>query len=84
MKRILAPIEVETQKGWPTRLTWEGRRLTVERPISYWVRESRWWMGRSEQRVYFRLQTDRGIVEIYRRQAGSDHHAEWVLVRMID
>lgn len=78
MKRIMAPIEVETSKGWPIRLTWEGRMMVVRRPLRYWIRESRWWTGRSERRAYFSLLTQEGVVEIYR--IGE----KWVLSRIFD
>ena len=79
MKRIFSTITVETERGWPIGFTWEGRRLLVRRPLRYWVRESRWWTGRSERRIYFRLLTQDGsVVEIYRK--GS----QWVLTRIFD
>jgi hypothetical protein len=33
--------------------------------LDSWVLQSRWW-GREEKRVYYCLDTDRGVIEIYR------------------
>ncbi len=52
--------------------------MVVRRPLRYWIRESRWWTGRSERRAYFSLLTQEGVVEIYR--IGE----KWVLSRIFD
>lgn len=77
MKRLLSPIQVETSKGWPVQLFWKDRTIRVHQPLDYWIRESRWWAD-AEKRVYFFLETDAGILEIYR--AGST----WILARRVD
>jgi hypothetical protein len=36
--------------------------------VDFWILQSRWW-GREEKRIYFRLETDGGVVEVYRTDA---------------
>ena len=77
MKIIRAPVEVEVKKGWPVVIRWEHRRMTVRQVSDWWVARERWW-SREEERVYFRLVTDTGTVEVYR--CGD----KWTLARMFD
>jgi hypothetical protein len=42
----------------------------VRRVLDFWILQSRWW-GREEKRIYFRLETDGGVMEIYRTDASS-------------
>lgn len=77
MRRIFDPVQVEEQKGWPCRVHWGQNTLVVRRPVDFWIRQGRWWAG-EERRVYFRLITARGVVEIYR----SDD--DWVLAKVAD
>lgn len=53
------------------------KRLDVRSVVDNWVARSRWW-STDERRVYFRLLTTRGVIEIYR--LGHD----WYLSRVAD
>ncbi len=53
------------------------RRYRVREPLDVWVVQGRWW-GEEEKRVFFRLRTDRGEVEVYR--SGE----RWVLSKVMD
>lgn len=77
MKIIRAPVEVDVKKGWPVSIRWQNRRWSVTQVSDWWVARERWW-SREEERVYFRLVTDRGVVEVYR--SGDD----WTLARLFD
>jgi hypothetical protein len=77
MRRIFDPIQVNTQKGWPHVLHWGANTLTVKRPIDFWIRQGHWW-AEEQRRVYFRLITSAGVVEIY--EAGGN----WVLAKVSD
>ncbi len=77
MKIYLERIDVVTLQGRPHAIRWRGRLYTVEQLLDFWVAEGRWWRG-EERRVYMRLLTDRGMMEIYR--LGE----EWMLSRMFD
>lgn len=70
MKYVNAPISVEARKGIPRRLRWGRRVYDVRRLLDFWILQSRWW-GREEKRVYFRLDTDGGVVEVYREERGG-------------
>ena len=68
MKFINVPVSVDARKGVPRRIH-RGRRIyTVRRVVDFWILQSRWW-GREEKRIYFRLETDGGVVEVYRTDA---------------
>lgn len=77
MKIIKAPVEVDVKKGWPVAVHWKKRRMVVRQIADWWVARERWW-SREEERVYFRLITDRGTLEVYR--CGD----RWTLARMFD
>ena len=49
----------------PRRFRWDGRTYRVHRLLDYWILQTRWWGG-EEKRIYYRLETHRGIVEVYR------------------
>jgi hypothetical protein len=38
--------------------------------LDFWILQSRWW-GCEEKRIYFSLETDGGVVEVYRTEASS-------------
>lgn len=65
MKSIREAITVEARKGVPCRLCWNGRTYRTRKLLDYWILQTRWW-GREERRIYFRLLTDRGVMEVYR------------------
>ena len=62
---ISISIEVDLQNGAPRRIRYDRRTYRVRRVLDFWVVQSRWW-GREEHRLYYRLETDRGIIEVYR------------------
>ena len=59
------PIDVDLQNGAPRRIRHDRRTYRVRRVLDFWVVQSRWW-GLEEHRLYYRLETDRGIIEVYR------------------
>lgn len=65
MKSIQENIAVDARNRVPRRLRWDGRTYRVRRLLDYWILQTRWW-GREEKRIYFRLETNRGVVEVYR------------------
>lgn len=65
MKFINVPISVEARKGVPRRIRWGRRTYTVRRLLDFWILQSHWW-AREEKRVYFRIETDQGVMEVYR------------------
>lgn len=79
MKRVEAPItvEVEEESNQPRLIEWEGTRIHVSEMLGAWVLQSRWW-GDEERRIYYRLSTSRGVMDVYR--SGE----RWVLSRWID
>ncbi len=82
MKLIAEKIEVELKKGWPMRIHWAGRSMTITRLIDCWVAQGRWW-AKEEKRIYFQLGTRRGAVEIYRSGLTESDEA-WTLARIFD
>lgn len=63
MKRRNEPIDPQT--------------LNVHKLVDKWVARSRWW-SHDEKRIYLRLHTSRGVVEIYR--SGR----QWFVSRIAD
>lgn len=77
MKQYSDPIEVAHTRGSPKRVCWAGRTYHVREILDFWIYQSRWW-SREERRVYFRLGTSRGIIEIW--QSGE----QWMLAGVED
>ncbi len=77
MKRIGEKVDVREKKGWPAEVMWCGKVYRTQRLIDFWVVRSRWW-ATEEQRVYFRLGTNRGMLEV------SSSNGHWVLSKMFD
>lgn len=77
MKQILVPIEVSTAGGRPRLIRWNGRTYRVRELLDVWVYQTRWW-SKEERRVYFRLWTNGGILEVWKCGA------EWKLSRILD
>lgn len=77
MKRREMPVEVETEAGRPRAIRWARHRLEVERIVETWVVQGRWWAC-EECRVYWRVLTRHGVLDLYRR---GDH---WRLSRVLD
>jgi hypothetical protein len=70
-------IFVQCRKGWPAVIRAGRHTWPVQKVIDYWVIEGRWWAG-PEKRIYFRVDTEGGVLEVY-RGAG-----EWVLTKRLD
>lgn len=77
MKLYLEPIHVEPAHGKPRRLRWRRRDYIVEEVVDFWISQTRWWRG-EEKRIYLRLATDGGMLEVYRSAA------TWILSRVAD
>ena len=77
MKLYLEPIDVESTQGAPRKFQWRRKVFIVERILDGWISQGRWWR-REEKRIYLKLLTDRGIVEVYR--IGE----KWKLSRLFD
>jgi hypothetical protein len=77
MKLYLEPIQVEPPKGKPRRLRWRRRVYVVEEVIDFWISQTRWWRD-EEKRIYLRLLTDGGTLEVFR--SGVD----WTMSRIAD
>lgn len=77
MKRRSETVSVHTARGWPATIRRGDRAYRVLELLDVWVVQGRWW-GEEEKRVFFRLRTDGGLLEVYR----SGEH--WVLSRIMD
>lgn len=79
MRRINQSISVQADDSYPTEISWDGDLLHVEDLIKCWVYQTGWWNPEGgERRVYYRLKTDAGVVDVYRSGA------EWTLARILD
>lgn len=79
MRRVFCPVDVECQNSVPACVKWQGNEYRVRSLAECWVVETRWWAAeKRERRVYYRLYTDRAVLEVFR----SD--ARWVLARISD
>lgn len=77
MKQILSPIQVTASGGRPRVIRWDGRTYRVREMLDVWIYQTRWW-GNEERRVYFRLWTDGGMLEVWR--CGNT----WMLGSLLD
>jgi len=77
MKRYADPVEVLLSRGSPRRVRWAERIYQVQEILDFWIYQSRWWSS-EERRIYFRLRTNRGTIEIWR--SGE----QWVLAGVED
>lgn len=77
VKRRFEPIEVQVKRGWPVSFRWNGRVHRVCEMLDVWVVQGQWW-GEEQKRVFFRVRTDRCVVELYR--SGD----RWVLTKQMD
>lgn len=77
MKRVDRPVEASIKKGWPVRIKRENKFYATRQVVDFWIVQSRWW-ATEERRIYFRLWTDRGTIEVYR--SGDS----WVLSKILD
>ena len=79
MRRVFLPVEVECENNVPARVHWKGTMYRVQTLAECWVVETRWWVAeKRERRVYYRLYTDRAVLEVFRSGA------RWVLARISD
>lgn len=77
MKRRSDTVSVRTLRGWPADVCLGDRVYRVRDVVDVWVVQGRWW-GEEEKRVFFRLRTDQGDVEVYRSGV------RWVLSKVMD
>ncbi|PEN12651.1 hypothetical protein CRI94_14145 [Longibacter salinarum] len=79
MRRVFSSIEVECRNDVPARVHWNDTSYRVESLVECWVVETRWWADADfSRRVYYRLYTDRGVLEVFR--SGE----RWILARVSD
>lgn len=78
MKRIDRPVEAIIKKGWPSHIERDSKTYTTRQVIDFWIVQTRWW-AKEEKRIYFRLWTDEGTIEVYR--SGD---SLWVLSKLLD
>lgn len=79
MRHVFRPVDVECRNNIPARVHWDGVEYRVRSLIECWVVETRWWTDDDrERRVYYRLHTDRAVLEIFRTDD------TWVLARISD
>lgn len=79
MKRIEEPVEVEDRKGWPVRIHRGRQTYRVKRLVDLWVVQGQWWLN-EEKRVYFRVLTDKGTLDVYQNL----NDGKWVLAKRDD
>ncbi len=79
MRQVLMSITVELdEEGRPVRLSYAGRRRSVQRVLDSWLYGGRWWRGEGP-RAYFFVQLVTGEdAELYREGE------TWVLSRLGD
>lgn len=65
MKYLNESITVDARNSVPYRFRWQGRTYRTRKLLDYWILQTRWW-GREEKRIYFRLETNHGVMEVYR------------------
>lgn len=79
MKRIEEPVEVEDRKGWPMVIRRGKKSYRVRKLIDLWVVQGRWWLD-EEKRVYFRVLTDKGVMDVYQNLENK----KWVMAKLGD
>lgn len=77
MKRYREPICMHAVRNRPVSFSWRNRHVRVDGILDRWIARSRWWSD-DETRVYLRLHTNRGAMEIYRSGAS------WFISRVAD
>lgn len=63
-RRDPGALLVETRRGWPVSLEWNGRREVVLEIADFWVVEGNWWRD-PRRRVCFRIRTDKRMLDLY-------------------
>lgn len=76
MHLLMEPIDVSFHAK-PRAFCWRGKLYEVEQVLETWSARTDWW-GTEEQREYFMLLTERGVMEIFRGNSG------WILSRIVD
>ena len=72
-------VQVECQNGRPVRIIQNERTYRVQSVIECWIYQSRWWAQEGPiRRVYYRVDTNRGVLDLYRTDQG------WTLDRVLD
>ena len=77
MRVLEEPIRVWTRNITPTLIKRGHSVYHVKRLMNYWVIQGKWWVN-EERRLYMRLETDRGMMEIFCREN------EWILSKIWD
>ncbi len=77
MRMYLEPIRAEGDPRRPRRFVWRKHILDVREILERWISQTQWW-NQEERRVYMRVLTGEGIVEVYR--SGE----RWTLSRIMD
>lgn len=77
MRLYLEPIDVDISARQLRRVHWRRQVFSVREVLERWISQTKWWSS-EEKRLYFRLLTSDGILEIYR--SGE----QWVLSRIMD
>ena len=77
MRRYHEPINVFLQRNRPLHFFWRRRHIHVITIQDYWLARSCWW-HHDEARLYMRLDTSRGVLEIFRSQSS------WFMSRVFD
>ena len=75
MKRLNQPIDVLSRDGYPRYIYHNGKTIEVQVIQNLWVIQGYWWIS-EQKRVYYRVQTPRGIMEIYKVKTGHTDTAE--------
>lgn len=71
MKLYLEPITMTFRHGTPHYLEWRGQCYTVLKLMDRWTAEGSWW-HEPYRRLYLLLETDRGIIEVFRAGTGTE------------
>jgi len=64
MRRYREQIYMHAVQNRPVSFSWRNRHVRVEGILDRWIARSRWWSD-DETRVYLRLHTNRGAMEVY-------------------
>jgi len=86
MKLLQEPIEVQTRRGVPHRVTWRHRAYPVRGIEEKWLYNGKWWVTAQlvgQARRYYRLEVESPVggdatMEVFEEEGG------WVLARLQD
>lgn len=72
---------MQWRRGRPVRVRLGGRRVEVLDLVEVWVIQGRWWAV-EEHRLYLRVRTRAGTLDLYRRK--GDPKDLWTMERVLD